>query len=115
MRAVIILAISLVAASPALASESGCRVVHGRMSLTNGTPSIRIWVIGTHRLLGVVQQDQSFGDLPAGIRSLWAARGEGAMWSSHIFGDFRVCPMSKGEFGSMQMVRVQEATNLRLR
>jgi hypothetical protein len=114
MRALIIAALCAIAASPATASEP-CRIVHGRMSLANGTPSVRIWVVGARRVLGVVQQDESFDDLPANIRHLWAAHGDEAMWSSYLFGDFHVCPVTKSRPGRMQIVRVEGATNLRIR
>jgi len=90
-------------------------MVHGRMSVANGTPSVRIWVIGTHRVLGVVQQDETFEDLPANIRHLWAAHGDDAMWSSSIFGDFRVCPLTKSKPGWMQFVSVKSGVHLRIR
>lgn len=115
MRALIIAALCYVATPPAVAGESACRNVHGRMSLSNGTPSVRIWVVGTHRMLGVVQQDKRFTDLPANIRQLWAAHGDDEMWSSDLFGDFRVCALTKDRPGRMQFVRVEEAANLHLR
>src|SRR5499427_6788103 len=31
-----------------------CFPVHGRLSVYNGTPSIRLWPIGSKRLLGVI-------------------------------------------------------------
>jgi len=98
-----------------LARESGCRTVHGRMSLFNGTPSVRIWVIGSHRMLGVIQAHETFADLPANVRQLWSAHGDDAMWSSDLFGDFRVCPLTRDRPGHMQPVRLEEAANLRLR
>lgn len=30
-----------------------CFVVHGRLAIGNGTPSVRIWPVGTKRILGV--------------------------------------------------------------
>ena len=115
MRALILAAICLFATSAALAREGGCRAIHGRMTLSNGTPSVRIWIIGTHRVLGVVQQDERFEDLPANIRRLWAAHGDDAMWSSDLFGDFAVCPVTRSEPGRMQLVRVLGATRLHVR
>ena len=85
------------------------------MSLANGSPSMRIWVIGTHRVLGVVQQDETFEDLPANIRHLWASHGDDAMWASYIFGDFRVCPLTKSKPGWMQFVSVKGGDHLRIR
>jgi hypothetical protein len=32
-----------------------CRIVHGRLMYYNGTPSFRVWVVGTNRVLGVHQ------------------------------------------------------------
>jgi hypothetical protein len=82
------------------------------MSLWNGTPSVRIWVVGTKRMLGVVQQDETFDDLPENIRRAWAVHGDTAMWRSDLFGDFRVCPVTANRPGRMQMVIVKGATRL---
>lgn len=101
-------------ALPVTASSAECRLVRGRMSLWNGTPSVRIWVVGTKRILGVVQQDETFGDLPENVRKAWAANGNDAMWSSDLFGDFRVCPRTQDKPGRMQSVVVKEASRLRL-
>lgn len=88
MRALMLAAMCFIAASQTLADESTCRTVRGRMFLSNGTPSVRIWIVGTHRVLGVIQQDESFGDLPANIRQLWDSHGDIAMCSTYLFGDF---------------------------
>ncbi|HTO05622.1 MAG TPA: hypothetical protein VMR86_01070 [Myxococcota bacterium] len=34
-----------------------CFSVHGRLALGNGNPGRRIWVVGTHRMLGVFPDD----------------------------------------------------------
>ena len=36
-----------------------CHIVHGRLMAYNGTPTFRIWVVGTKRLLGVHQTQSS--------------------------------------------------------
>jgi hypothetical protein len=115
MRFLVVVALWLFGASTALAAQDGCRTVHGRMTLANGTPSVRIWVIGSQRVLGVVQQDESFNDLPANIRQLWAAHGDDAMWSSYLFGDFTVCPVTKSEPGHMQLVSLRDGKRLHVR
>ena len=84
------------------------------MSLWNGTPSVRIWVVGTRRILGVVQQDETFDDLPANIRQVWDAKGDEAMWNTDLFGDFRVCAVTESRPGWMQMVKVEQARGLRV-
>ncbi|MFT4254926.1 MAG: hypothetical protein QM608_20885 [Caulobacter sp.] len=106
--------LSLGLSAPAFA-QGTCRMVHGRMMLTNGTPSVRIRVDGAKVMLGVVQQDETFGDLPANLRRLWGAQGDEAMWSNDLTGDFEVCPVSKIRAGEMQTVRVRKARGLKVR
>lgn len=83
------------------------------MELTNGTPSVRIWIIGTRRVLGVDQQDTTFDELPANIRQVWRSKGDD-LWSRWLYGDFRICPLTPYHKGWMQMVRVESGKNLRL-
>ena len=35
------------------ANASSCYWTRGRLSFYNGTPSFRLWKIGTHRLIGI--------------------------------------------------------------
>src|SRR5215470_7968732 len=35
-----------------------CFELHGRMFVSNGTPSVRIWPVGSKRLLGVLPAEQ---------------------------------------------------------
>jgi hypothetical protein len=82
------------------------------MELANGNPAVRIWVVGSSRVLGVVQQHERFDDLPRNIRQLWGAQGDDAMWSSYLFGNFRVCAVSISKPGQMQFVTLRSGTNL---
>src|SRR6185436_2347848 len=36
-----------------------CSRVHGRLSVYNGTPSIRLWPLGTKRLLGIIDPNDA--------------------------------------------------------
>ena len=87
-----------------------CRIVHGRLSQWNGNPTSRIWIVGTHRMLGISQRPgrPRFQDLPS---ALLRAMGEDA-WSVEVFGDFEVCPFTRQRPGWMQMVCVASARNL---
>ena len=108
--------LTLAAAAPALGGEPlACRTVHGRMSLWNGAPTVRIWIVGTRRMLGVRQPNDSLEDLPPNVRRLWATHGDAAMWESELFGDFRVCPLAPDRPGHMQPVRLESASRLVLR
>jgi hypothetical protein len=105
----------LAAAIASAAQAEPCRTVHGRMSLANGAPTVRIWVIGTRRMLGVVQPHERFDDLPANVRELWSRGGDEAMWATELYGDFRVCPVGPSRPGRMQMVMLSGAQGLTAR
>ena len=81
-----------------------CFSVHGRLSAYNGNPSLRIWPIGTHRLLGVLKDEESLS-IPENIRNL-------AGFDKDIYGDFLVCPLTRPEPGSMQFVCIEAASNV---
>ena len=80
-----------------------CFSVHGRLSAYNGNPSLRIWPIGTHRLLGVLN-DEAPLSIPENIRNL-------AGFDRDIYGDFLVCPFTKTKPGTMQFVCIEAASN----
>ena|SRR6185312_5524675 len=87
-----------------------CRVVHGRLMFYNGTPSFRIWIVGTNRLLGVLEVE--FGDnselplMPEHIADL------AGMMEHEVYADFDVCPLTKEESRTMQMVCVASARHI---
>lgn len=81
-----------------------CFSVHGRLSTYNGNPSLRIWPIATHRLLGVLK-DEELLSIPENIRNLTG-------FDKDIYGDFLVCPFTKTKPGYMQFVCVEVASNI---
>ncbi len=94
---------------PALAGP--CFQVRGRMNYWNGTPSVRIWQIGTKRILGVSEQrffDEAYCNLPDHI-------GAKLSWDSDLFADFLVCPFTPDEPGVMRLVCVDSARDLVVR
>ena len=95
--------------------STACRVVRGRMALWNGAPTVRIWVIGTRRILGIVPSDNAFDQLPAPIRELWDGTNHDADWNTVIYGDFKVCARAPKRPWRMQMVTVMDARRLVLR
>ncbi len=102
-------------AALALASQApahGCTTVHGRMYAANGNPAVQIWVIGSRRVLGVVQQDETFDDLPRSIRKAWTVGGHGPEDGAVLVGDFRICAVTGSRPGRMQMVRVLSGRRL---
>ena len=80
--------------------------VHGRLSVYCGTPSCRIWIVGTKRILGLDQTDTpEIALMPPELQALLTTE-------NLIFGDFTVVPLTKDEAGVMRIVRVVAAENL---
>jgi hypothetical protein len=90
-----------------------CFNVHGRLSVYNGTPSIRVWPMGTKRLLGVIDPDDVSSApgptiLPVDIKNKLD-------WNKDVFGDFMVCPLTRQQSGRMQTVCIASGKNLVVR
>jgi Carboxypeptidase regulatory-like domain len=98
---------STVADEPQCKSNSkvvgACFAVRGRLGYWNGTPSTRIWVVGTHRVLGLPEEDTK---LPNSVKAHLQTFGD------EITADYVVCPFTKYRKGTMQMVCVQSASNV---
>jgi hypothetical protein len=76
-----------------------CFTFKGRYSFYNGNPSQRIWMIGTHRILGVCEQSCPDLDyLPKNIKDNFKD------FNTEIYGYFTVCPIRPYEKGVMQFV-----------
>jgi hypothetical protein len=85
-----------------------CVTVHGRMFGANGTPGVRIWKVGTGRVLGVYNEtDTGTCRLP---HELWTS-----LPSHVIYADFVVRPLAADRPGVMQMVCVASATKIVIR
>jgi hypothetical protein len=84
-----------------------CQVIHGRLFVANGNPSVRIWPVGTKRHLGIAEVNEK-PFVPDALRSKLSL-------NTQIFGDFDVCPLSKERPGEMQRVCVRSASKLVVR
>jgi len=80
---------------------------HGRLTWGNGTPCFRIWIVGTHRLLGVPGGDLELASMPRAMESIFSNNT-----TAIVYADFKVTPLTSYKEGSLQMVRVDAATNL---
>lgn len=92
------------------AAESGCHWVEGRLTIGNGTPSVRIWPRGTRRLLGVTSRLHGpEGDdvLPGNVRRYLDSNRVDRVW-----GRFRICPLAADRPGWMRPVIVVRAQGL---
>ena len=91
-----------------------CLTVHGRLSIYNGNPTLRIWKIGTKRLLGVINgEDTEAPVVPAELRK--AEISKALTEGSSIYADFEVCPLTEEKAGVMQYVCIDSVTNVVVR
>ena len=112
--AVVILTILPASAEPRQCKNSStivgaCFMVHGEVSWGFGNPSLRIWPIGTKRILGVTagpSADES--EDPIAPKEMWKFDPS----VEALFGDFEVCPFTLERKGHMQMVCVESAKKL---
>ena len=87
-----------------------CFTVRGRMAYANGAPSVRIWRVGTKRIMGVSEGRFGLPDyenLPQHIEDHLV------LDEVDLFADFTVCPFTPLRPGEMQLVCVDSATNLK--
>lgn len=95
------------AAGPPL--ETGtCRWVHGRFNLWNGSSVRRIWIVGTHRIVALRDEDR---DLPKAIftyldKQAYLKKTDG------LYGDFKICALEPNLQGHMQHVRLKATRDL---
>jgi hypothetical protein len=79
--------------------------VHGRLMICNGTPSFRIWIIGTTHILGIDQVDDSHPRMPDTLKNIIS-------FGKRIYGDYTVKSISKYKQGAMQYVQVISCSHL---
>lgn len=79
--------------------------LHGRLSVYNGWPLYRIWIIGTNRILGVTGGDLKPSAMPEKLEALMN-------WDIVVYADFHVTPLTGYKKGVMQMVRIDSVEDL---
>src|SRR5215813_14446368 len=86
-----------------------CFMIHGRLSIYNGAPAMRLWKIGTRRMLGVSEQRfavSGYRNVPENVQNQ-------INQDVDLFGDFLVCPFTRAKAGEMQLVCIEEGRNLK--
>jgi hypothetical protein len=82
-----------------------CYKVKGKMFFANGSPSVRIWPIGTKRILGISEQkyyQDDYANIPDDLVNKLS-------WEKPIYADFTVCPFTKDKPSIMRLVCVESA------
>ena len=94
-----------------------CVHVHGRLTAGNGTPSTRLWQIGSHHIYGIYSNRYGFthdsetldNEAPE-LHFALPKSIDGLQWT--IYGDFEVCPLEPLTEGHMQAACIVGATRL---
>jgi len=92
-----------------------CFTVHGLLREGEGAPSLRISRMGNLRVFGVVGDDgasrpDSLEQLPSTLRAVMQPPTPGFAYS--VYGNFRVCPLTRKRPGWMRLVCIERATHV---
>lgn len=85
-----------------------CFTVHGRLSVYNGAPALRILKLGTKRLLGVSEQRfavEGYRNVPEEVTAKLDQ-------DKFLYGDYTVCPFTRSLEKEMQLVCIEKVSNL---
>lgn len=88
-----------------------CFNVRARLSIYNGAPALRLWRVGTRRLLGI--SEQRFAEV--GYRNVPEDIASKLNQDVTILGDYLVCPFTRSQPGEMQLVCIESGKNLVVR
>src|SRR5712664_3449237 len=88
-----------------------CFAVRGRLSIYNGAPALRLWKVGTRRVLGI--SDQRFA--LKGYRNVPENIERQLNQDVSLLGDFLVCPFTQARTAEMQLVCIETGKNLVVR
>ena len=85
-----------------------CFTVHGRLSVYNGAPALRILKLGTKRMLGVSEQRfavEGYRNVPEEVTAKLDQ-------DKLLYGDYTVCPFTRAREKEMQLVCIEKVSNL---
>ena len=109
---VLLIAIPAFAAPPKCKGNpkviDACYSIHGRLTRGADTVVIRLWPVGTKRMLGVASgPDIDDANEPIWPKSLKFEHGDEA-----IYGDFEVCPFTPERNGEMRLICIESASHV---
>jgi len=87
-----------------------CFDLRGRVSLSNGNPNVRIWRVGTGRILGIV--GVACDEHPCGPSAMPDILWKQLEKEHDLYADLTVCPITKEREGWMQLVCIDSARNV---
>jgi hypothetical protein len=89
-----------------------CFTVHGRLSEYNGSCVERIWVVGTKRLLAIVNPEGQCVESDGLPKPITRLLNLGPPTTVAIFGDYEVCPTTPERPTEMREVCLAKASHL---
>jgi hypothetical protein len=95
-----------------------CVHIHGRLTAGNGTPSTRLWQIGTHHIYGIYSNrygfihDEQTLDNESPQLHFALPKGTPNVGGWTIYGDFEVCPLEPLIQGHMQAACIANADHV---
>ena len=94
-----------------------CTHIHGRLSAGNGTPSTRLWAIGTHHIYGIYSNQYGFNHDSVSLDNEspelhfdFKSKPSRGGWT--VYGDFEVCSLEAHTQGHMQAACIASATHI---
>jgi hypothetical protein len=111
------------------ATAQSCYWTHGRLTFCCGTPAVRVWKIGTHRVLGIYSGPEAFdsnrgeiidGDnenpaMPTNLEIAVSEFRKRMNENPAVFGDFELCPLEPEKSKTMQAACIESAKDFILR
>jgi hypothetical protein len=85
-----------------------CYSVHGRLTRGADTVILRLWPVGTKRILGVTAGPE----LDDANDAIWPQNLKFEHGDEDIYGDFEVCPFTPERKGEMQLVCIESASHV---
>ena len=96
-------------------NAKSCYWAHGRLAAYNGTPTMRLWKVGTKRILAIHSgpgyergndPENEDPDMPANVER--ALRP----FQNVVFADYEICPLEPEVAGDMQTVCIESAKTI---
>jgi hypothetical protein len=110
-------------------NAASCYWTRGRITCCNGNPAMRMWKVGTKRILGILSgpdsqrhdlEDSLHPEIPANLDEAYQAEYKHrvaindpeAGLSEPVFADFEVCPLEPEHPRKMQPVCIESAKKI---
>ena len=96
------------------ANAISCYWTHGRLIAGNGTPSFRLWKVGTHRVLGIYSGPSvdRYNSLDNEDPALPTNLDKYNFPEDTVFADFEVCPLEPEKTRHMLAACIESAKNI---